>query len=58
MVNESFAKLLCNNLCAVILSQVELGIEAEFWKDEKKECHDVLPMIPGRDNNKASSQTP
>jgi transposase len=45
MVNESLAKLLCNNLCCVILSQIELGIEAEFWKDEKDECRDVLPVI-------------
>lgn len=34
MVNEALAKLLCNNLCCVILSQCELGIEAEFWKNE------------------------
>ena len=44
MVNESFAKLLCNNLCCVIMSQVELGIEAEFWKDEQEGSRDVLPM--------------
>ena len=25
---------MCNNLCCVILSQCELGIEAEFWKGE------------------------
>lgn len=29
--NETFAKFICNNLCAVILSQCELGIEGEFW---------------------------
>ena len=34
MVNEALAKLLCNNLCCVILSQCELGIEAEFWNNE------------------------
>ncbi len=45
MVNESLAKLLCNNLCCVIMSQVELGIEAEFWESKKEECRDVLPMI-------------
>jgi transposase len=33
MVNEVLAKIVCNNLCCVILSQCELGIEAEFWKD-------------------------
>lgn len=35
MVNEAYAKLLCNNLCCVIMSQVELGVEAEFWDDKK-----------------------
>jgi transposase len=44
MVNESFAKLLCNNLCCVIMSQVELGIEAEFWQEANTECRDVLPI--------------
>jgi transposase len=34
MVNETYAKFVCNNLCAVILSQCELGIEAEFWQDQ------------------------
>jgi transposase len=33
MVNESLAKLVCHNLCCVIMSQAELGIEAEFWKE-------------------------
>ncbi len=34
MVNETYAKFVCNNLTAVILSQIELGIEAEFWQDD------------------------
>ena len=34
MKNEVLAKLVCNNLCAVILSQIDLGIEAEFWQNE------------------------
>ena len=50
-VNEALAKLVCNNLCAVILSQCELGIEAEFWENDpaKEEARpDVLPMVrPG-----------
>ena len=50
-VNEALAKLVCNNLCAVILSQCELGIEAEFWQNDpaKEEARpDVLPMVrPG-----------
>ncbi len=33
MKNEVYCKLLAHNLCQVIQSQVELGIEAMFWKD-------------------------
>lgn len=36
MVNESLAKLICQNITCVIMSQGELGIEAVFWKDEPK----------------------
>lgn len=35
MVNEVLAKFVCHNLCVLIQEQCELGIEAEFWKDEK-----------------------
>jgi transposase len=45
MVNESFAKLLCNNLCCVIMSQAELGIEAEFWQNDKANEWDDQPAI-------------
>ena len=51
MVNEVLAKLVCNNLCCVILSQCELGIEAEFWQDDAGKASqgaDVLPLVrPG-----------
>ena len=30
-VNEALAKIVCHNLTCVIMSQCELGIEAEFW---------------------------
>jgi hypothetical protein len=33
MKNEVLCKLLCHNLCCVIHSQIELGIEAIFWQD-------------------------
>jgi hypothetical protein len=43
MVNEVSCKFICFNLTRVILSQVELGIEATFWpKDDGP--RDVLPM--------------
>src|SRR5581483_2255933 len=31
MVNEALCKFIAHNLCCVILSQIELGIEAAFW---------------------------
>lgn len=42
MVNEALAKFLCHNLCVVIQSQCELGIDAEFWPEENQK--DVLTM--------------
>jgi transposase len=46
MVNEVLAKLVCNNLCCVILSQLELGIEAEFWNNEPTDDEQpaILPL--------------
>lgn len=34
MENEVLCKILCHNICCVIMSQYELGIEATFWKPE------------------------
>ena len=45
MVNECLCKFLCNNLCCVILSQIELGIDAEFWDAKNEGPKDVLPMV-------------
>ena len=47
LANEVLAKFVCFNLTRVILSQVELGIEANFWpKDD--EPRDVIPLRSGR----------
>ncbi len=40
MVNEALAKVLCHNVCCLIQSHHELGIEPVFWKDEPVE---VMP---------------
>jgi hypothetical protein len=40
MVNECLCKFLCNNLCCVILSQIELGIEAAFWNEKDEGCQE------------------
>ena len=48
MRNEVLCKLLCNNLCCVIASQCELGIEPIFWPDEPKADAHILPLVkPG-----------
>jgi transposase len=50
MKNEVYCKLLCHNICCVIQEQCELGIEAEFWQNERQpeESPDVLKMTrPG-----------
>ncbi len=44
MVNEALCKFVCHNLCCVILSQIELGIEAAFWPKEDGP-QDVLPLV-------------
>ena len=48
MKNEVLCKLLCHNICCVIMSQLELGIEATFWPEQASDRPSVLPMIqPG-----------
>jgi transposase len=34
MRNEALCKVVCHNVCCVIQSQCELGIEADFWGDK------------------------
>ncbi len=49
MANEVYAKVLCHNLCVLIMSQCELRIEPVFWPDGPKgKSPDVLPLVrPG-----------
>jgi transposase len=48
MVNEVLCKLIAHNLCVVIQSQCELGIEATFWNDKPSDFPAILPMLrPG-----------
>jgi transposase len=50
MRNEVLCKLLCHNICCVILSQIELGIEPIFWPQEPPEAPRPLesPESPDR----------
>jgi hypothetical protein len=49
MKNEVLCKFLCHNICCLIQSQCELGIEPIFWGDAPKGANpDVLLLIrPG-----------
>ena len=42
-VNEVLCKVLCHNICVLIQSMVELGIEATFWTSDTKEA--VVPKV-------------
>lgn len=47
-VNEVLAKLVVHNLCCLILSQCELGIEPVFWENEEQaetEGPMILPLV-------------
>lgn len=47
MVNEALAKVLCHNICCLIQSHHELGIEPVFWKDEPvEETPTVMKVNP------------
>ena len=35
MANEALCKVLCHNLCCLIQSTYELGVEATFWSEEE-----------------------
>ena len=41
MVNEALGKILCHNLCCLIMSAYELGIDPVFWKPEAE-----TPALP------------
>ena len=47
MKNEVFCKFLCHNICCLIQSQCELGIEPVFWKDEGRQDNApaILPLV-------------
>jgi transposase len=45
-VNEALAKIVAYNIGVLILSQIELGIDTQFWQDEPKdEAPAILPLV-------------
>jgi hypothetical protein len=44
MKNEVLCKLHCHNICCVVGSQIELGIEPIFWSDESAESPGRLSL--------------
>ncbi len=46
MRNEVLCKFLCHNICCVILSQIELGVEPVFWPG----CRASQPSAPSAAN--------
>jgi hypothetical protein len=44
MVNEALAKVLCHNLCCLIQSAYELGVEATFWGEEVARVEPTEPF--------------
>jgi len=48
MINEALCKILGHNLCCLIQSHYELGIEATFWAKEEIEVEpESAPEIEG-----------
>jgi transposase len=54
MVNEALCKVLCHNVCCLIQSQYELGVEATFWgkyeepvyhQDQARETDEMLDAL-------------
>jgi transposase len=46
MTNEVLCKILCHNICCVLQSHCELGIEATFWPEKPEDdSPTVLPLV-------------
>jgi hypothetical protein len=45
MKNEVLAKLLCHNLCCLIMSQFELGIDPVFWGERPAMTEEEKPVV-------------
>src|SRR5205814_1680707 len=42
MANEALCKILCHNICCLIQSMFELGIEARFWEEVEEKTTEIV----------------
>jgi len=47
MKNETLCKILAHNICCLIMSQIELGIETNFWNEQSDEPPCRILKFPG-----------
>ena len=45
MRNEVYCKIIAHNICCLIMSQVELGVEPEFWKKEDEHAGLTVKLL-------------
>lgn len=53
MVNEALCKILCHNICCLIQSQYELGVEATFWGQEPPETTNEVGLLDSNQDAEA-----
>jgi|SRR5579884_2031906 len=61
MVNEVLCKILCHNICCLIMSQLELGIEPVFWGESAATAKVVEPApvdVPAEEVKTIEAITP
>jgi hypothetical protein len=49
MVNEALCKVLCHNICVLVQSHYELGIEATFWGTREANRQAEAEVLPVED---------
>ena len=49
MTNEVLCKVLCHNVCCLIQSVFELGIQAKFWGEDQDAPAEPTPVCEDTD---------
>jgi transposase len=55
MRNEALCKILCHNICCIILSMFEMGIEAKFWGEAVESDPVPVPVAIEVEDNMADA---